>query len=92
MVEGFARGDLSREFLRRYDKAWHKRNGHFIHKFSSLRELFFKLDDSNLNNVVSVLDKVVKAKPGRITDYAEVFRAAFKTTPGVLWQASKMLW
>ncbi len=92
VVEAFARDDLSREFLRRYDKAWHKRNGHFIHKFSSLRELFFKLDDGNLNNVVSVLDKIVKAKPGRITDYAEVFRAAFKTTPGVLWQASKMLW
>ena len=38
------------------------------------------------------LDKVVKAKPGKITDFTEIFLAAFKTTPGVLWKARKMLW
>jgi len=83
---------LDGSFLRLYDKAWHDRNGYLIQRFALLRELFFKLDDSDLDNVVSVLSKVVRAKPGRITDYAEVFRSAFKTTPGVLWKARKLLW
>jgi len=57
-----------------------------------MRELFFKLDDDDLNRVVSVLGSIVRAKPGQIHDYTEIFRAAFKTTPGVLWKARKMLW
>lgn len=92
IAEAFSREDTSARFLRRYDKAWHDRNGHLIHKFALLRELFFTFDDDDLDNVVAVLRKVVAARPGRITDYAEVFRAAFKMTPGVLWKARKMLW
>jgi digeranylgeranylglycerophospholipid reductase len=84
--------DVGREFLRQYDRAWHDRNGHLIEKFARLRELFFKFDDDDMNRVVKVLDKAVKARPGRITDYAEVFRSAFLTAPGILWKASKLLW
>ncbi|UCG50398.1 MAG: NAD(P)/FAD-dependent oxidoreductase [Candidatus Latescibacterota bacterium] len=89
---GLERDTLDNEFLRRYDKAWHNRNGQVIHRFALLREFFFKLDDDDMNRVVSVLDKIVSARPGKITDYTEVFRAAFKTTPGVLWKARRMLW
>ncbi|MEJ2719867.1 MAG: NAD(P)/FAD-dependent oxidoreductase [bacterium] len=89
---GLASNDLSARFLRQYDKAWQDRNGRTIHKFALLRELFFKLDDEDMNNVISVLQKIVGAKPGNILDYTEVFRAAFTTTPGVLWKARKMLW
>ena len=81
-----------KQFLQRYDKAWHDRNGHLIAKFALLRALFFKLGDDDLNNVVAVLDKAVRARPGRITDYTEVFRSAFKATPGILWKARKALW
>ena len=83
---------LDVQFLKEYDKAWQDRNGHTIYKFSLLRELFFKLDDDDLNKVITVLDKIVRAKPGKITDFTEIFLAAFKTTPGVLWKARKMLW
>ncbi|MFQ5511766.1 MAG: geranylgeranyl reductase family protein [Candidatus Krumholzibacteriia bacterium] len=92
VLAAFERDDLSPKSLRAYDRAWHDRNGHLIQKFFKLRELFFKLDDDNMNNVVSVLDKAVRARPGAIADYADVFRAAFMATPGVLWQAGKMLW
>jgi digeranylgeranylglycerophospholipid reductase len=84
--------DLRRETLQEYDKAWHDRNGRMIKKFARLRELFFKLDDDDMNGVVDVLDKVVRARPGKIADYTEVFYSAFKTTPGVLWKARKVLW
>jgi digeranylgeranylglycerophospholipid reductase len=84
--------NLGGDFLRRYDKAWQDRNGHSIRKFAILRELFFTLDDKELNSFVAVLGKVVESRPGRITDYAEVFKAALKATPGVLWKATKTLW
>ncbi len=92
VTRALAGGDTSREFLKAYDRAWHNRNGRTIHKFALLRELFFKLDDDDLNNLVSVLDGIARARNGRITDYTEVFREAFKTTPGVLWKARKLLW
>ena len=92
LTSALAADDLSARFLRRYDKAWHERNGRLIYKFALLRELFFKLDDDDMKKVISVLEKIVGARPGKITDFAEVFRAAFKTTPGVLWKARKMLW
>jgi hypothetical protein len=41
---------------------------------------------------VSVLDKAVRAKDGHITDYADLFRTAVRTTPGLLWKARRMLW
>ena len=85
-------GDVSAQFLRRYDKAWHDRNGHLIRKFGILRELFFKLDDEDINKIVDVLDKLVSKKPGMISDYTELFHAAFKAVPGVLWKARKVLW
>ena len=92
LTAALANNDLGVKTLRQYDKAWAERNGNLIYKFSLLRGLFFKLDDDDLNQVITVLDKIVKARPGRITDFTEVFRAAFKTTPGVLWKARKMLW
>jgi hypothetical protein len=92
LTTALANDDLGVKTLQRYDKAWHDRNGGLIHKFSLLRELFFKLDDNDLNKVIAVLDKIVAARPGKITDFTEVFRAAFKTTPGVLWKARRMLW
>jgi digeranylgeranylglycerophospholipid reductase len=85
-------GDVSARSLHRYDQAWHKRNGHLIQKFGILRELFFKLDDNDIDNIIAVMDKMVSKKPGVITDYTEVFRAAFKAVPGVLWKARKVLW
>jgi len=84
--------DVSAEFLKRFDKAWHDRNGHLIQKFGILRDLFFKLDDNDINHVVSVLEKMASKKPGVITDYTELFHTAFKAVPGVLWKARKMLW
>jgi hypothetical protein len=84
--------DTSAESLRRFDKAWHDRNGRLIYKFGILRELFFKLDDGDINNIVGVLDKLASKKPGAITDYTELFHAAFKAVPGVLWKARKALW
>jgi digeranylgeranylglycerophospholipid reductase len=84
--------DTSRDVLNEYNAAWQNRNGRSIHKFALMRELFFELDDGELNRVVSVLDGIVRAKPGEIGDYTEIFRAAFKTTPGVLWKARKLLW
>jgi digeranylgeranylglycerophospholipid reductase len=90
--EALGSGDTSREFLKKYDQAWHNRNGGTIHKFALLRELFFKLNDDDMNNIVSVLERVVRAREGRITDYTEIFRTALKTTPGVLWKAGKLLW
>ena len=92
LTRALADGTLNAAILRKYDKAWHDRNGRLIHKFSLLRELFFKLDDEDLNKVITVLDKIVQARPGKITDFTEIFQAAFKTTPGVLWKARKMLW
>jgi digeranylgeranylglycerophospholipid reductase len=85
-------GDTSVEALKDYDKAWHNRNGRSIRKFALLRELFFKLDDEELTGLVSVLDKAVRAKDGHITDYADLFRTAVRTTPGLLWKARRMLW
>jgi digeranylgeranylglycerophospholipid reductase len=90
--EALGRGDVSAEYLRRFDKAWHDRNGHLIHKFGILRELFFKLDDEDINKIVGVLDKLVSKRPGTISDYTELFHAAFKAVPGVLWKARKVLW
>ena len=78
--------------MNEYDTAWHNRNGRSIHKFALMRELFFTLDDSELNRVVSVLDRRRSREAREISDYTEIFRAAFKTTPGVLWKARKMLW
>jgi len=92
LTEALAADDLSARYLKRYDKAWHERNGRLIHKFALLRELFFKLDDEDMIKVISVLDKIVSTRPGKITDYAELFRAAIKTTPGVLWKARRLLW
>jgi len=92
IANALSRNDTSRDLLNEYNAAWHNRNGRSIHKFALMRELFFTLDDSELNRVVSVLDSVVRAKPGEIGDYTEIFRAAFKMTPGVLWKARKMLW
>ncbi len=92
VAKALSMNDTSRDVLNEYNTAWQDRNGRSIHKFALMRELFFELDDGELNRVVSVLDSIVRAKPGEIRDYAEVFRAAFKTTPGVLWKARKMLW
>ncbi len=92
LCEALERDDMSAEFLRRFDKAWHDRNGHLIHKFGLLRELFFKLDDEDINNIVGVLNKLASKRPGAISDYTELFHAAFKAVPGVLWKARKMLW
>jgi digeranylgeranylglycerophospholipid reductase len=92
LTRALTEGDTSRESLKAYDRAWHNRNGRTIHKFALLRELFFKLDDDDLNNLVSVLDGIARARDGRIADYTEVFREAFKTTPGVLWKAGRLLW
>lgn len=90
--DALAKDDVSAGSLRRYDEAWHKRNGHLIEKFGILRELFFKLDDDDISNVIGVLRSIVGVKPGRIDDYTEIFRAAFKAVPGVLWKARKVLW
>jgi digeranylgeranylglycerophospholipid reductase len=84
--------NLSRENLKSYDEAWHRRNGHLIRKFAMLRELFFKLDNDDLNQAVDVLDKIVRSTPGKITDYAEIFRAAFITAPRILLKAGTLLW
>ena len=92
VTKALSRGDTSAEALKEYDAAWHNRNGRSIRKFALLRELFFKLDDDDLNGLVSVLDKVVRATDGRIADYADLFRTAARTTPGVLWKAKRMLW
>jgi len=92
LSDALEKDDLSAESLRRFDKAWHDRNGHLIQKFGILRELFFKLDDEDINNVIGVMNKMVSKKPGVITDYTEIFHAAFKAVPGVLWKARKMLW
>lgn len=92
IAKALAKDDTSRDALNEYDAAWHNRNGRSIHKFALMRELFFKLDDDDLNKVVSVLGCIVRARTGQIHDYTEIFRAAFKTTPGVLWKARKMLW
>jgi digeranylgeranylglycerophospholipid reductase len=90
--EALESGDVSAEFLRRYDRAWHERNGHLIQKFGILRELFFKLDDDDINNIIAVLAKMVPEEPGVITNYTELFKASFKAVPGVLWKARKVLW
>ncbi|MDH3217465.1 MAG: NAD(P)/FAD-dependent oxidoreductase [Candidatus Krumholzibacteria bacterium] len=90
--DALEKDDLSKGFLQRYDKAWHRRNGHLIEKFAVLRQLFFKLDDEDINNVIAALNTLVGASPGRITDYAEVFKTAFKAVPGVLWKTRKVLW
>jgi digeranylgeranylglycerophospholipid reductase len=87
-----AAGDTSKEALKEYDAAWHNRNGRNIRKFALLRELFFTLDDEDLIGLVSVLDKTVRARKGRITDYADLFRTAVRTTPKVVWKARRMLW
>jgi len=92
IAKALAKNDTSRDVLNEYNTAWHNRNGRSIHKFALMRELFFKLDDNELNRVVSVLGGLVRARPGQISDYTELFRAAFKTAPGVLWKARKMLW
>lgn len=85
-------GDTSAEALKDYDQAWHNRNGRNIRKFALLRELFFKLDDGELTGLVSVLDKAVRAKDGHMIDYADLFRTAVRTTPGLVWKARRMLW
>jgi digeranylgeranylglycerophospholipid reductase len=85
-------GDTSAGALKEYDKAWHNRNGRNIRKFALLRELFFKLDDEELTALVSVLDRAVRARDGHIADYADLFRTAVRTTPGLLWKARRMLW
>lgn len=92
LCDAFSAGDTGKEFLRRYDKAWHDRNGYLIKRFAMLRELFFLLDDKQLNAVVKGLAQFVNARPGQITDYTEVFGTVFRMTPGVLWKAQKMLW
>jgi digeranylgeranylglycerophospholipid reductase len=84
--------DTTASSLRRYDKAWHDRNGSDIHKFGILRDLFFKLDDTDINNVIDMLDKMVSKQPGVITDYTILFHAAFKAVPRVLWKAKDLLW
>jgi digeranylgeranylglycerophospholipid reductase len=85
--------DVSQKSLQRYDKAWHDRNGRHIQKLGILREIFFKLDDNDINNVVAVLAKIVPEQPpGVIKDWPGLFGAAFKTAPGVLWKASKVIW
>jgi len=85
-------GDTSARALKEYDKAWHNRNGRNIEKFALLRELFFRLDDGELTALVTVLDKAVRAKDGHVTDYADLFRTAVRTTPSLLWKARRMLW
>jgi digeranylgeranylglycerophospholipid reductase len=90
--KGLSSGDVSRRFLQQYDKAWHGRNGKQIYKFALLRELFFKLDDDDMNGVMVVLKKIVGTASEKTPDYPEIFRAAFKTTPGVLWKARRLLW
>ncbi len=91
-ARALAAGDTSAEALKDYDRAWHNRNGRNIRKFALLRELFFKLDDAEFVSLVAVLDKVVRAKDGHITDYADLFRTAVRATPGLLWKARRMLW
>ncbi len=84
--------DTRAAFLRRYDNAWHDRNGHLLRKFGILRDLFFKLDDNDINNIVAILDKFVSKKPGVIADYTDLFHTAFKAVPQVLWKARDVLW
>lgn len=84
--------DTSKAALQPYDEAWHKRNGRSIYKYALLRELLVRLDDDELTALVKVLGRVVGTTQGRITDYAEIFRVAFKTTPGLVWKAGRALW
>lgn len=92
IAAALSRNDTTAEALRPYDEAWHKRNGRSIYKYALLRELLLKLDDAELTALVRVLGGIVGAKRGRITDYTEIFRMAFKTTPGLVWKVGRALW
>jgi digeranylgeranylglycerophospholipid reductase len=83
--------DTRAAVLSTYDKAWHDRNGSNIHKFGILRELFFKLDDNDMNNIVVMLDKLGSKQPD-VIDYTVLFHTAFKAVPRVLWKARDLLW
>jgi digeranylgeranylglycerophospholipid reductase len=92
IANALAENDTSTRALKPYDEAWHSRNGRSIYKFALLRELFFRLDDAELAGLVTVLGKTVGATEGAITDYTEIFRIAFKRTPGMLWKMGRVLW
>lgn len=92
IARALAGNDTSAPALKPYNEAWHARNGRSIHKFALLRELFFKLDDGELRDLVNMLGKTVGATQGAITDYPEIFRIAFRRTPGMLWKAGRSLW
>jgi digeranylgeranylglycerophospholipid reductase len=92
IANALAENDTSTRALKPYDEAWHSRNGRSIYKFALLRELFFRLDDEELAGLVTVLGQTVGATEGAITDYTEIFRIAFKRTPGMLWKMGRVLW
>jgi len=92
VAEALRNNDLSERALKPYDSAWQARNGRTIYKFALLRGLYLKLDDADLAALVSVLGGMVGDAQGAIADYPEVFRAAFRRTPGLLWKAGRSLW
>ena len=92
LKKALADDDTSRRALRPYDDVWHRRNGRFIHKFALLRELFLSLNEEELTGLVKVLGRTIGTTQGTITDYTEIFRIAFRTTPGVVWKAGRALW
>jgi digeranylgeranylglycerophospholipid reductase len=92
IADALSANDTSRSALQPYDEAWQKRNGHSIYKFALLRELLLRLNDEELTALVKVLGKIVGSSGGQIMDYTEVFRVAFKTTPGLVWKVGRALW
>jgi digeranylgeranylglycerophospholipid reductase len=92
IAEALKARDLTAGFLRRYDRRWTKLAGHTLSRFALLRRFFFQLDDREMDSIAGVLEGMVQKSEEGLADYAEMFKAAFKMAPGLLWKARRFLW
>ncbi len=92
LTEALTTGDVSCRFLEQYDSRWKNRVGHAITKFALLRKLIYRLEDHELDNIAAVLDGISRNGEDKPIDYAEIFKTAVKTAPGLIWKAKNLLW
>lgn len=89
---GLRAGDLSAVRLARYNERWHERAGRTIARLAAMRKFFYELEDTDLDNIARVLQRINRSQKKGALDYVEVFKTAFLTAPGLVWKARAVLW
>lgn len=86
-VEAYQAGDFSANFMKQYDRRWHRLMGKVHRKYYRIREVVDRFDDQKLNEIAHILQDV---DPNKLTLF-EIFKAALRNHPKALFDLRYLL-